>query len=140
MAHSVATLSDSDSIAENRAVLGANFARILHYFHQDGSAALGDLANGLRAGNAASMIDPAERLKSTALEIGARRLAGHAEAIEYDARDCVEWHQSPDLLLETVVSLHREFATLIEDLNRVNNPLVMRSAPSGRHGLSAARA
>jgi histidine phosphotransfer protein HptB len=114
-------------VAQMRAAMGVTFARVLGYFRDDGVKAIADLETGLRGANAAIMVGAAELLKDSALQIGAENLAASAEAIEFDARDCIEWHQSPESLLEAVIALRGEFAALIDHIDRETSPLATRA-------------
>ncbi len=113
-----------------RGALGSNFPRILSYFREDGCKSVTAIEDALRAHDPIGIIGPADLLKSEAVELGALGLAQLAEAIEYDARDCLELHMSPDTMLESVVALRAAFEAVAEQLDRETNPLmVRRSAP-----------
>jgi histidine phosphotransfer protein HptB len=135
MPMSLSPQTDLPHVVQARAALGPKFAKASAWFREDGARALGEIEDALRGQNAVAMIDPAERLKSCALDIGAERLATLAENIEFDARDCVEWHQSPAILLEVVVALRTAFGDLvsqIEDVERAGSPLIIRNAATHR--------
>jgi hypothetical protein len=78
--------------------------------------------------NPIEVIAPADLLKADALQIGALSVAELAEDVEFGARDCVEWHQTSDILLEPVIALRAAFEDTLEQLQRDVNPLVMRRA------------
>jgi histidine phosphotransfer protein HptB len=78
--------------------------------------------------NPIAIIGPADLLKADALQIGALSVAELAEDVEFGARDCVEWHQASDLLLEPVLALRAAFDDTLLQLERETNPLVMRRA------------
>jgi histidine phosphotransfer protein HptB len=127
--------TDWPHVVQARAALGPRFAKVSAWFREEGVRALSEIEDALRSQNAVAMIDPAERLKSCALDIGAERLATLAETIEFDARDCVEWHQSPAVMLEAVVILRTAFGDLvsqIETVERAGSPLIMRNAATHR--------
>ena len=122
--------------AESRSALGSNFARLLGYFREDGDKSVSAIESALRAHDAISMIGPADLLKSEAMQMGALGLAELAEAIEFEARDCVELHLPPDTLLESVVALRQGFSAVVEQFDRETNPLMMRKPARVSSGLS----
>jgi histidine phosphotransfer protein HptB len=119
---------DWQRFAQARAHLGENFLRVIGYLKQDGEKSISAIETALRARNAVAMVGPADLLKADALQIGALSLAELAEDIEMGARDCVEWHQSPDMLLEMVMKLRAEFADTLSQLEGEINPLMSRRA------------
>ncbi|MEZ0497842.1 Hpt domain-containing protein [Sphingomonas sp. IW22] len=121
------------SYAQTRAELGANFARILGYFREDGMKSVAAVEAAMRARSAAGLVVPAHTLKGEARQFGAEPLGDLAEAIEMTARDCVEQHDAPDALLEQVVALRPLFNRTLTALEREANPLVARK-PAGGFG------
>lgn len=117
--------------AQSRAELGANFVRILGYFREDGLKSVDAVDAAMRARSAAGLVVPAHTLKGEARQFGADPLADLAETIEMTARDCVERHDAPDGLVETVVRLRPMFDNTLALLEREANPLVMRKPGAG---------
>jgi histidine phosphotransfer protein HptB len=117
---------DMAQFAQCRARLGHNFARTIGYLRDDGLKSIAVIEEALRMGDAIGMIVPAEMIKTEAYDVGAIALAEMAEDIEFGARDRVEWRQSPDDLLESVVALRRLFTQTIGVINSEINPLVSR--------------
>lgn len=109
-----------------RAALGRNFWRTLVFLRDEGTRAIGAVEVALRSHNAAAMIGPAELLKSEALQMGAMAVAEIAEDVEMQARDCVEWHQSPDALIAEVVELRAAFEATVVALQKHISPLQVR--------------
>ena len=134
MAQIVDTLVDWTRFEQARASLGVNFFRVLSYFRDDGGKAVTTIENAMRARDATAMIGPAELLKSEAVEMGALGVAELAEDIEVQARDCVEWHQSPDSLLEEIVRLRALFDETVLAFDQETNPLLVRKPGSARSG------
>ncbi len=122
--------------AESRSALGSNFARLLGYFREDGDKSVSAIEVALRAHDAIGMIGPADLLKTEAIQMGALGLAELAEAIEFEARDCVELHLAPDTLLESVVALREGFLAVVEQFDRETNPLMMRKPVRVSNGFS----
>ncbi len=112
--------------AQARRAKGGNFARLLGYFREDGDKSVAAIENALRAHDPIGMIGPADLLKSEAMQMGALGLAELAESIEFEARDCVELHLSPDVLLESVVSLREAFTSVVGQFDAETNPLMVR--------------
>lgn len=121
-----ATLIDWQQFHHARDALGSNFWRTLVYLRDEGGRAIGAIETALRRHDAIAMIGPAELLKSEALQMGALRVAALAEQIEFDARDCVETHDAPDLLIEPVVALREAFAETVALLQKDISPLMVR--------------
>jgi histidine phosphotransfer protein HptB len=109
-----------------RAALGPNFWRTLVFLRDEGAKAIGTIEFALRGHDAVAMIGPAELLKSEALHMGAMAVAEIAEDVEMQARDCVEWHQSPDRLIEAVVELRAAFEATVAALQKHISPLQVR--------------
>lgn len=133
MAQTVDTAMDWNRFEQARASLGANFFRVLNYFRDDGGKAVTAIENAMRANDATAMISPADLLKSEAIELGALGIAELAEDIEVQARDCLEWHQSPETLVEDVVQLRAMFNQTVADFDYETNPLLVRK-PASDHG------
>lgn len=131
-------LIDGKQLAAARARMGPQFWRTLSYLHDEGLVAMGKIENALRAHDPVAMIEPAERLKDEALPLGAFRLAENAETIEMQARDCVEYHQDPAPLIESVVQLRRVFDETVALLQNDANPLIKHRSPVRPTGLVAA--
>jgi histidine phosphotransfer protein HptB len=120
------TVIDWARFSQARAALGHNFWRVLGYFREDGGKAVSAIEEGLRGHNALAMIGPADLLKSEAVQMGALAVAELAEEIEMQARDCVEMHQSPAILLESVVRLRAVFERTTAAFDHNASPLVTR--------------
>jgi histidine phosphotransfer protein HptB len=114
------------AFAQARSQLGANFVRILGYFREDGVTSVSRIEEAMRGLNAAALVIPAHTLKGEARQFGADPLADLAEAIEMEARDCVERQESPETMLEQVVQLRPLFEETLALLQREANPLVER--------------
>lgn len=125
------TLVDWDAFTKARAELGAGFIRILGYFREDGIKSVSAIEEAMRARNAAALVIPAHTLKGEARQFGAVPLADLAEKIELVARDCVETHDTPEDVLEDVVSLRPLFASTLALLEREANPLTERRPVQG---------
>jgi histidine phosphotransfer protein HptB len=128
MSQSVDAIVDWERFAQARTQLGSNFLRVVGYFREDGAKSIKAIEEAMRSRAAMGMIAPADLLKTDALQIGALSVAELAEDIEFAARDCVEWHQSPDVLLEPIMSLRALFDDTLRQLEREVNPLVNRRA------------
>ncbi len=129
------TLVDWTAYARARAELGTQFVRILGYFREDGVKSVAAVEAAMRANSAAGMVIPAHTLKGEARQFGAEPLAVLAETIEMAARDCVELHDSPRDMLETVVRLRPLFNETLTLLEREANPTVERRPTTfGRRG------
>jgi len=96
-------LVDEPDLAQTRAALGADFARILGYFREDGARSIVQIEEALAAEEATAMVRPAHMLKGEARQFGCRRLAEIAEAIEMTARRCVEQHSAPAVAAEAAM-------------------------------------
>jgi len=118
--------------AETRSALGSNFVRILGYFREDGTKSIADIENAMRAKDPTKLVMPAHTLKGEASQFGATRLSEAAEKIEFDARKCVEHHQTPDELLQLVIELRPMFEETLAALDKETSPVVSR--PSGGFG------
>ncbi|MCP3730219.1 Hpt domain-containing protein [Sphingomonas sp. MG17] len=125
-------LVDWTAFSQARTELGANFVRILGYFHEDGVKSLERIEDAMRGNNAAALVIPAHTLKGEAHQFGAEPLAECAEAIEAIARQCVENRYEPSEALEHVVRLRPLFNATLALLEREANPLVERRPAFGR--------
>lgn len=108
--------------------LGANFVRILGYFHEDGGKAVTRIEAAMHAKDAAAMIIPAHTMKSEARQFGAIPLAVLAEDIETAARHAVEMQLFPDDILPQVAQLRPLYRETIGLLMERANPLQQRRA------------
>jgi len=115
------------SFSQTRAVLGADFVRILSYFREDGIKSVASIEEAMRSKSAAALVIPAHTLKGESAQFGADRLAEVAEKIEVVARQCVEHRQEPDELLPMVVGLRKLFEDSLASLEQETNPLVKRT-------------
>lgn len=122
---------------ETRTALGADFIRIMGYFREDGGKSIEAIERAMREQRAVAMILPAHTLKGEARQFGADGLGDIAEIIEGHARDCVEYRQEPDQVLEHVVKLRPVFEQLMQAFERETNPLVARRG-FGRRPVEAA--
>jgi HPt (histidine-containing phosphotransfer) domain-containing protein len=125
------TLVDWTAYAKARAELGAQFARILGYFEEDGVKSVAAIEEAMRAQNAAAMVIPAHTLKGESRQFGAEPLAALAEKIEVFARECVERRDEPDAALTDVVALRPLFQQTLMLLQREANPLAERRGAGG---------
>jgi histidine phosphotransfer protein HptB len=128
MAQASEVIIDWARFAQARTQLGSNFVRVIGYFREDGLKSVKAIEDAMRALNAVSMIGPADLLKMDAMQIGALSVAELAEDLEFAARDCVEWHQTPDNMIEQVLQLRSILETTLDQLDREVNPLVARNA------------
>lgn len=131
MSNDVAALIDWESFSRARTDLGAGFIRILGYFREDGTKAIGAIEEAIRGRNAAALVIPAHTLKGEALQFGAEPLAALAEHIEKVARRCVEIRQEPDELVADVVRLRPMFEETLAQIDREASPLMERRSGGG---------
>ncbi|HVI97727.1 MAG TPA: Hpt domain-containing protein [Sphingomonas sp.] len=125
------SLVDWTAFQQARSELGANFVRILGYFHEDGVKSVAAIEEAMRSGDSAALVLPAHTLKGESRQFGAEPLALLAERIETIARACVESRDDPSEALELVVRLRPLFERTLEMLEREANPLVQRHAGGG---------
>ena len=109
-----------------RVELGTGFVRLLGYFREDGTKSVDAIEDAMRSRNAAALVMPAHTLKGESQQFGGERLGLMAEEIELIARRCVEHHESPEELIETVVALRRCFQETLAALEGDSNPLMAR--------------
>ena len=126
---------ESDSLVDwaefeaARADLGANFARILRYFEEDGTVAVNEIERAIRDRNSPALVTPAQTLRSDAAQFGAETLRELAERIEIAGRHFVEARQTPDELVPDVVNLRQIFDDTMAQLKDATNPLIKRHSP-----------
>lgn len=124
-------LLDKAAFARARAEIGAQIARIVGYFREDGVKSVTAIADAMRARNATAMVLPAHTLKGDSRQLGAEPLAELCETIETIARDCVELHDEPTAAFEHVIRLKPLFEATLAVLERESNPLVERRPQFG---------
>ncbi len=127
----MAKMDDTDLVDwtrfdQARASLGVRLFRHLGYLREDGAKAVTQIEDAMRAGDAVSLVNPADLLKAEAYQIGALGVAALAEEIEVQARDCIEWRQAPDNILEAVVQLRDVFDRTVKLIDKETNPLMVR--------------
>lgn len=125
-----ADLVDRNDFARTRNELGAAFLRILGYFREDGEKSVSAVEQAFRNRDAVALVTPAHTLKGESAQFGAHRLSAMAEEIEMAARRCVEYRESPDELIETIVALRPCFTETMALLDRDANPLAARRPAS----------
>ena len=113
-----AELIDHAKLEALRAELGANFARVLAYFREDGAKSIAAIEEAARARSAVALVRPAHTLKGDALQFGAVGLAALAEEIEMAARSAVEDQEYPIDIVAEVVRLRPLFANVAAALAR----------------------
>ena len=128
MSHQDIELISSNAFARARAELGGQFGRILGYFREDGEQSVAAVEKAFRARSAVALVPPAHRLKGEAAQFGAYRLSAIAEEIEMFARRCIESHESPEELIETIVALRPCFADTLAVLEQEPVPQPARGA------------
>jgi|GEM_PF-542806 hypothetical protein len=109
-----------------RASLGVRLFRHLGYLREDGAKAVTQIEDAMRSGDAVAMVNPADLLRAEALQIGAIGVAALAEDIEDQARDCIEYRQTPDNIIEAVVKLRDAFERTVALIDGETNPLMAR--------------
>lgn len=124
-------LIDWEEFNAAREQLGANFARILQYFKEDGVSSLEAVERAMRERDSAALVRPAHTLKGESLQFGAETQSGLAEKIEMAARHFVETRATPEELVPDVVKLRAVFDATLEQLEAATNPLVERGAGFG---------
>lgn len=126
MSYLDAKLVSEMEFSRSRSELGTGFLRILGYFREDGEKSITAIEQAFRARDAAALVTPAHTLKGESAQFGALRLHAMSEHIETVARRCVEFHESPEELIEVVVALRPCFTETMAILDREANPLVAR--------------
>lgn len=132
-----AAIVDPVIFEKTRATMGAGFIKLIGYFGEDASKAVGEIESAQREGNAARIVMPAHTMKSEARQFGAMLLGDLAEKIEYQARRCVENQERPDDLLVAVAKLRPLFGKTMAILERETNPLIERRKPGFSRGAPA---
>lgn len=120
-----------------RTQLGANFARILGYFREDGIKSVEEIEAAMRDRNAAALVRPAHTLKGESRQFGSHALGDLSERIEMTARHCVEQRTGPEELAEDVAAMRSCFTRTLEELERNNTglgPVVTARKPTGGFG------
>jgi HPt (histidine-containing phosphotransfer) domain-containing protein len=125
-------LIDTAGLTQARSELGSGFARILGYFREDGTRSVQEIEEAMRNRKAAALVLPAHTLKGESRQFGAERLGDMAEYIETGARRCVEYHESPEELLEIVVALRACLAETLTALEGAPAPMAPRRPAFGR--------
>lgn len=125
--------------AQARERLGSNFWRVMGYLREDGNKAVVQIEEAMRADDPVALIGPAEMLKTEAVHMGALGVAEIAEEIELQARDCVEWHQSPEMLVSDVVRLRSTFNETVNLFEKEASPLLERKPAFRRNAEFAGR-
>lgn len=115
--------TEFDAVREE---LGANFARILRYFSEDGVKSVEAIERAMRERVSAALVVPAHTLKTEALQFGAHPLSEIAEKIEMTARHLVEIQQTPEELVPDAAQLRPIFDATMASLEEATNPLVQR--------------
>jgi len=133
--HWKANIIDLDVHLDIRNELGADFARLLGYFREDGQRSISAIEDALRAGNAIAMVDPAHRLKGEAAQLGAEKLCEMAKLVEDHSRHCVETRQTPEEILPMVVQLRPLFEETMQVLENGMAP----AAPAKEAPLSGGK-
>ncbi len=129
-------LFDAAELTEARRVTGPGFARIVHYFHEDGVKAIVAIEHAMHVQSATAMVLPAHTLKGEARQLGAVRLGEIAEAIEMRARDCIEKRIPPQDIAVEVSMLRGCFAETLQHLD----PAPANGAPSAPPALATSSA
>ena len=119
-------LVDRAALARTRAELGADFARILGYFREDGLKSLDAIEAASRDQDATALVLPAHTLKGEASQFGASPLAALAEKLETLARECVELHTKPSAGVPDVLALRPLFNATLAYLEREAQPVAVR--------------
>ena len=109
------------AFAQTRALIGADFGRLLTYYREDAAKSIVAVEQAFIARDAVAMVRPAHTLKGDSLQFGAEAIGKLSEKIEHAARQCVEDRTAPDdlgadvprlrpLLIETLRLFEREVA------------------------------
>lgn len=129
-----AELIDKAAFNRARAEIGPQIVRIVGYFREDGVKSVAEIAEAMRAGDAAALVRPSHTLKGEARQLGAEPLGDLCETIEDIARSCVERRDSPEEALPHVIALKPMFEATLAILERESNPLVERRPQFGTAG------
>jgi len=106
--YSIPLVSEPE-LAQTRAILGSELARVMGYFSEDGTRAIIQIEEALADGSAAAMVIPAHTLKGESRQFGAHRLGDIAESIENTARRCVELQSEPGEVAAEIAMLRACF-------------------------------
>lgn len=109
-----------------REQLGANFARILRYFEEDGQKSVAAIEAAMRDRDSVALVVPAHTLKGEAAQLGAEMLSALAEEIEMAARHLIEIQSTPEELVPKAARLRPTFEKTVALLEEATNPLVRR--------------
>jgi histidine phosphotransfer protein HptB len=124
--HSAEIEMDWAKFERTRADLGSGFVRVFGYFQQDGVLSVNAIEDAVRHNSATAIVLPAHKIKSEAREFGALALAALVEDIEFQARDCIEWHVDTSSIVEHVVKLRPLFEATLALIDMASNPLMQR--------------
>ena len=122
-------LVEHAELAEARRMIGADLARIIGYFREDGAKAILAIEDALHARSARDMVLPAHKLKGEARQLGAARLGEIAETIEMTARSCLERQAEPEGVASEVAMLRGCFAETMTQLG-ADAPATGQAPPS----------
>lgn len=125
-------LIDWEEFEAVRRQLGANFARILRYFEEDGAKSVEAIEKAMRERDSVALVVPAHTLKGEAAQLCAMPLSSLAEEIEMAARHFIETQETPDELVPAAARLRPLFDRTIALLEKATNPLVERQRGFGR--------
>lgn len=126
-------LVNEAELAQVRASLGHDLARVLGYFREDGAKSIEAIESALAEHNAAAMILPAHTLKGESRQFGAERLAEVAEVIETTARRCIEQHAQPDEVAVEIAMLRACFVETLAILEpETVSPLLAQPGQAAR--------
>lgn len=124
-------LVDWDEFEAVRQQLGANFARILRYFEEDGVKSVEAIEQAMHERSSVALVVPAHTLKGEAAQLCAKPLSELAEEIEMAARHFIETQETPDELVPAAAKLRPLFERTIALLEKATNPLVERQRGFG---------
>jgi HPt (histidine-containing phosphotransfer) domain-containing protein len=117
---------DWSVFSRTRSELGPGFVRILGYFREDGEKSIAKIEQAMHRRDAASLVAPADTLKSEARQFGAEPLAELAEEIEFAARRSIEQRFFPDEILPEVTKLRPLYEQTMDLFEKETNPLAQR--------------
>ncbi len=132
MEQDVEALIDWEEFARMRALLGADFIRILGYFREDGERSVQRIEEAMHRQDAAALVSPAHMMKGEARQFGAIPLADLAEDIEDAGRRALESRLFPDDILPQVASLRPLYVRTMQLFEEATNPLVARRRPESK--------
>jgi len=131
-------LIDWDEFNAVREQLGANFAKIILYFREDGIKSVEAIEQAMQDKVSVALVVPAHTLKGESLQFGATPLSALAEKIEMTARHLVEIQQTPEQLIPEAAQLRPMFEATLNALEQATNPLVQRRNEGGGFGVKSA--